>query len=60
MNLDIEAEQVHHRGTETLFVTEKRTSFRDFEDRTVIRISRKPPDLGGFPYNLVRRNHVRI
>ena len=48
MNLDIEAEQVHHRGTETLFVTEKRTSFRDFEDRTVIRISRKSLDLGGF------------
>ena len=46
MNLDIEAEQGHHRGTETIFVTETRTRCRDFEDRTVIRISRKSPDLG--------------
>jgi len=48
MNLDIEAEQGHDRGTETLFVTETRTSCRDFEDRSVIRISRKSPNLGVF------------
>jgi hypothetical protein len=40
MNLDIEAEQGHDRGTEALFVTETRTSCRDSEDRIVIRISR--------------------
>ena len=33
MNLDVEAEQGHDRGTETLFVTESRTSCRDFEGR---------------------------
>ena len=48
MNLDIEAEQGHDRGTEMLFVSETRTSCRDFEDRSVIRISGKSPDLGGF------------
>ena len=49
MNLDIEAEQGHDRGTETLFVTETRASCRDSEDRSVIRISKKSLNLGGFP-----------
>ena len=48
MNLDIEAEQDYDRGTETLFVTETRTSCSDFEDPSVIRISRKSPNLGVF------------
>jgi hypothetical protein len=37
MNLDIEAEHGHDRGTEALFVTETRINCRDFEDRSVIR-----------------------
>jgi hypothetical protein len=49
MNLDIEVEQGHDRGTETLFVTETRASCRDFEVRSVIRISRKSSNLGVFP-----------
>lgn len=48
MNLDIEVEHGHDRGTETLFMTETRTSCRDFEDRSVIRISRKSPDTDVF------------
>ena len=44
MNLDIAAEHSPDRGTETLFATETRTSCRDFEDRSVIRISRKLPN----------------
>ena len=47
MNLDIEADHDHDRGTEALFVTETRTS-HDFKDRSVIRISRKSPNLGVF------------
>lgn len=31
MNLDIEAEQGHDRGIETIFVTETRASCRNFE-----------------------------
>ena len=52
MNLGIEAEQGHDRGTETLFVTETRTNCRDSEGRSVIRISRKLPDLEVFPHAL--------
>lgn len=48
MNLNIEAEQGHDHGTETLFVTETWTSCCDFEDWSLIRISRKSPDLGVF------------
>jgi len=40
MNLGIEAEHGYDRGTETLFMTETRTSCRDFENRSVIRIAR--------------------
>ena len=46
MNLDIVAEHGHDRGRETLFVTETRMSCRDFEDRSVIRIFRRSPNLG--------------
>lgn len=42
MNLDIEAEHGHDRGTEALFVTETRINCRDFEDRSVIRIGKSP------------------
>ena len=52
MNLDIEAEEGHDCVTETRFVTETRTSYRDFEDWSNIRISRKSPDLGVFPQPL--------
>ena len=48
MNLDIEAEHGHDRGTETLFVIETHTSCRDSEDWSNIRISRKSPNLGVF------------
>ena len=48
MNLDIETEQGHDRGTEALFVTETRTSCRDLENRGGIRIFRKSPDIEGF------------
>lgn len=48
MNVDIDAEQGHECDTETLFVTETRTSCRNFEDRSVIRIARKSPNLGVF------------
>ena len=48
MNLDIEAEHGHDCGTETLFIIETRTRCRDFENRSVIRVSRKSPDLGAF------------
>ena len=48
MNLEIEAEQGHDRGPATFFVTETRISCRDFENRSVIRVSRKSPDHGVF------------
>ena len=48
MNVDLKAEQGHDRGIVTLFRSETRTSCRNFEERSVIRISRKSPNLWGF------------
>jgi hypothetical protein len=50
--VDIQVDHGHALSIETLFVTEIRDELRDFEDRSVIRISRNYP-LSGVSCSLV-------